>query len=144
MSAKQFCSFWLGDRMFGVDVERVQEVLRYQEMTPIPLAPRRIAGLINLRGRILTVIDLRRRFGMDSRRDHDGGMKIVLRDYDGEVCMLVDRIGAVVDVTEDQFERVPDSLTGAARDLLAGAYKLDDKLMLALDAEKAVTTAAPT
>ena len=65
---KQFCSFWLGDRMFGVAVERVQEVLRYMEMTPIPLAPRRIAGLINLRGRILTVIDLRRRFGMESER----------------------------------------------------------------------------
>lgn len=137
---KQFCSFWLGDRMFGVAVERVQEVLRYMEMTPIPLAPRRIAGLINLRGRILTVIDLRRRFGMESERG--SGMKIVLRDYDGEVCLLVDRIGVVVDVTDEQFEQIPDSLTGSARDLLQGAYKLDDQLMLALDTARAVTTAA--
>ena len=135
---RQYCTFCLAGHYFGVDVLKVQEVIRYQEMTRVPLAPAVVSGLINLRGQIVTAIDLRRRLDMDDRPTGQLPVNVVIRTDDGAVSLLVDEIGDVVEVSESLFERPPETLKGTARDLIRGAYKLEDRLLLILDTERAV------
>ena len=137
MSGEQrYCTFYLDGSFFGVEVERVQEVLRYQEMTPVPLASKVVKGLINLRGQIVTAIDLRRRLEMEPRNDGSLPMNVVLRTDDGALSLLVDEIGDVVEVDESRFEDPPETLEGVARELIRGAFKLEDRLLLILDTER--------
>ena len=135
---RQFCTFLLAGHHFGVDVTSVQEVIRAQEMTRVPLTPPVVRGLINLRGQIVTAIDLRRRLDLPDRTDGDPPVNVVVRTDDGAVSLLVDEIGDVLDVPEGAFERPPETLTGPARDLIRGAYKLDGRLLLILDTDRAV------
>lgn len=130
-------TFTLDGRLYGVDVDAVQEVLRGLPRTRIPLAPGTLAGLINLRGQVLSAVDMREQLGLPARADDEEPMLVVIRVAGEPVALLVDTIGAVVDVEDDQFESPPDTLSGTARDLLLGAYKLDHQLLLALDVAKA-------
>jgi purine-binding chemotaxis protein CheW len=116
----------------------VQEVIRYQEMTAVPLAARGAAGLINLRGEVVTAIDLRTRLGLPRRPDGTMPMNVVVRVDDEAVSLLVDAIGDVAQVCSDQFEEPPETMTGPGRSLVLGAYKLDGQLLLALDVARAV------
>jgi purine-binding chemotaxis protein CheW len=134
----QFCTFFLKNQFFGVPVQDVQEVIRYQEMTRVPLVPQVIRGLINLRGQIVTAVDLRRRFQMDERPDTELPMNVVVRTDDGPVSFLVDEIGDVLEVDEETFERPPDTMKNG-RDLVRGVYKLEKQLMLVLDTTRAVS-----
>lgn len=131
-------TFTLAGRTYGVRVDAVQEVLRGLPRTRIPLAPRTLAGLINLRGQVLTALDLRDRLDLPPRPEDQDPMLVVIRVAGEPVALLVDSIGAVVDVVADQFEAPPDTLTGASRDLVLGAYKLTDSLLIALDVDRAV------
>ncbi|OFW46065.1 MAG: chemotaxis protein CheW [Acidobacteria bacterium RIFCSPLOWO2_12_FULL_67_14b] len=126
----------LDDLYFGVEVLKVQEVIRYQDMTRVPLAPGVVQGLINLRGQIVTAIDLRRRLELSERSGDARPMNVVVRTSDGVVSLLVDEIGDVVEVDDASFERPPDTISGAARALVTGVYKLKDRLLLALDVEQ--------
>ena len=136
---KQFATFFLNGMFFGVEVLKVQEVIRYQEMTRVPLAPAMIRGLINLRGQIITAIDLRRRLEMPPRAEGQLPMNVVVRTDDGAVSLLVDEIGDVVEIEEDTYERLPETLTGVARELIRGVYKLKERLLLILDTELTVS-----
>ena len=139
---KQYCSFTVADCCFGVDVQVVQEVIRYQEMTRVPLAPCEITGLINLRGQIVTAVDLRRRLGLADRPAGELPMNVVIRTTDdGAVSLLVDEIGDVLEPHADTFEPPPAILTGVTRDLVAGVHKLKDRLLLVLDTAAAVSLA---
>jgi purine-binding chemotaxis protein CheW len=133
--AQQFCTFFLAGHYFGVDVLNVQEVIRYQELTHVPLAPAVVRGLINLRGQIVTAIDLRRRLDLPERTDESEPVNVVLQTDEGAVSLLVDEIGDVLEISEDLFERPPEMLTGKIRDLIRGAYKLPHKLMLVLSTD---------
>ena len=135
---KQYCTFYVAGHYFGLDVLRVQEVIRYQEMTRVPLAPPVVRGLINLRGQIVTALDLRRRLELDDRPADQLPVNVVVQTDDGAVSLLVDEIGDVLDVEEKLFEPPPDTLTGTARELIRGAYKLNGRLMLLLDIDKAL------
>src|SRR5579871_1596116 len=134
----QFSTFFVADLFFGVDVLRVQAVLRFQQMTRVPKAPDVVEGLINLRGQIVTAIDMRRRLGLPPRAGDQTPMNMVVRTDDGAVSLLVDEIGDVLDVDEATYERPPENLDPAARDLIRGVYKLKDRLLLVLDAERTV------
>lgn len=134
---RQYCTFTVGGLLFGVEVGKVQEVLRHQAMTPVPLAPPEVAGLINLRGQIVTAVDLRVRLGMQEA-DHLP-MNVVMRGEDEAVSLLVDSIGDVVDVDDETFEEPPQTLDPAARALITGAYKLANGLLLVLDTDQAIT-----
>jgi purine-binding chemotaxis protein CheW len=134
----QLCTFSLDGLFFGVEVQNVQEVIRYQEMTRIPLAPRVVSGLINLRGQIVTAIDLRTRLGLAERPAKQLPMNVVVRTDEGAVTLLVDEIGDVLEVNQDTFEPPPETLQGVARSLIRGVYKLKDRLLLALDIQKSV------
>jgi purine-binding chemotaxis protein CheW len=135
---QQFCTFILGDLFLGIEVLKVQEVLRYQEMTSVPLAPREVRGLINLRGQIVTAIDLRRRLGLPPREEGQMPMNVIVRTSEGAVSLLVDEIGDVVEVDESTFEEPPETATGRAREFILGVFKLDQRLLLILDTTKAV------
>jgi purine-binding chemotaxis protein CheW len=132
-TVSQYCTFTVDGLLFGVDVSSVQEVIRFQEMTEVPLAHRVVRGLINLRGQIVAALDLRRRLELAERPDGDRPMNIVVRTEDGAVSFLVDEIGDVVEVDGSSFELPPDTLRGTARSLILGAHKLDDRLLLVLD-----------
>lgn len=135
---KQLCTFYLGEGYFGIPVEQVQEIVRPQPITPVPLAPKVVRGLINLRGQILTAIDLRCRLGLGEPGDQEKLMNVVVRTDDSPVSFLVDEIGEVLDVEEAAFEAPPDTLQGAMRELIEGAYKLPERLLLALDTQQTV------
>jgi purine-binding chemotaxis protein CheW len=139
---RQFCTFVVNEQVFGVDVRQVQEVLRYQEMTRVPLGSPVLGGLLNLRGQIVTAIDLRRRLGLPEGPASRRSMNVVVRTSDGVASLLVDAIGDVEEVGEESFERPPDTLSGPVRDLILGVYKLPGHLLLVLDADEAVRVPA--
>jgi len=138
----QFSTFFVADLFFGVDVLRVQEVLRYQQMTRVPQAPDVIEGLINLRGQIVTAVDMRRRLRLPPRAAGQTPMNMVVQTEDGAVSLLVDEIGDVLDVDPTTYEPPPENLERAARELILGVYKLKDRLLLVLDAARTVDLAA--
>lgn len=135
---QQFTTFQLDGHLFGVEVETVQEVIRYQPMTRIPLAPPAVGGLINLRGQVITALDLRKRLDMADRPEGELPMNVVVRTDDGVVSLLVDQIGEVLTTSATDFEAPPDTVSPQARDLIRGAYKLQSTLLLALDVPRAV------
>lgn len=139
---KQFCTFYLKGLFFGIEVLRVQEVIRYQQMTTVPLAPRMVEGLINLRGQIVTAVDLRRRLELPPRADGELPMNVVVRTDDGAVSLLVDEIGDVLEIQDDIYERPPETLSGVARELIQGVYKLKDRLLLILDTDKTISVSS--
>ncbi len=131
-----FSTFFLDGRYVGIDVVHVQEVIRHQKMTSVPLAPREVGGLINLRGQIVTAIDLRRRLDMPDRPADETPMNVVIRVDDSWVDLLVDEIGDVVEVDERTFERPPETLEPEILALVHGVYKLEERLLLVLDIER--------
>jgi purine-binding chemotaxis protein CheW len=134
----QVCTFYLDGQLFGIPVAKVQEVTAYQKTTCVPLAPVFVKGLINLRGEIVTVIDLRRRLALEKASSERLPVNLVIRHGDGAISLLVDSIGDVVEVEERDFVVAPEILQGLARQLIQGAYKLEDRLLLMLDTETAV------
>jgi purine-binding chemotaxis protein CheW len=138
MAAKQLCTFYAGGGFFGIPVAQVQEVVKPQPITPVPLAPKVVRGLINLRGQILTALDLRYRLGLGDLGDAKGLMNVVVRTGDAPISFLVDEIGDVVEVQEDTFEAPPDTLQGEMRELIEGAYKLESRLLLALNSQRTI------
>ena len=141
LTSGQYATFFVADLFFGVDVLRVQEVLRSQQMTRVPQAPEVVEGLINLRGQIVTAIDMRRRLRLAPRSGGQTPMNVVVRTEDGAVSLLVDEIGDVLDVDAATYERPPENMDETARHLIRGVYKLKDRLLLVLDAERTVDLA---
>jgi len=135
---RQFATFYLHGFFFGVDVLKVQEVIRYLKMTRVPLAHGMIQGLINLRGQIIPAIDLRQRLEFPEREENQLPMNMIVRTEDGGVSLLVDEIGEVLEVPESCYERLSPTVAGAARELIQGVYKLKGRLLLILDAERTV------
>jgi purine-binding chemotaxis protein CheW len=135
---RRLCTFYLDGLFFGIDVGHVQEVFRYQNMTQVPLAPAVIRGLINLRGQIVTALDLRSRLGLAPRPAEQTPMNVVVRSGRDAVSFLVDAIEDVLEVDEQDFEAPPATLRGSARALIQGSYKLKDRLLLVLDTDQAL------
>lgn len=132
----QFVTFHLAEHLYGIDVHDVQEVLPARTVSPVPLAPHDVAGLVNLRGQVVLAADLRARLGLPGHDDRQ--MLVVVSTPADPVALLVDRIGEVVDVGPDRFEQPPATLDPELRTLLRGTYKLDDRLLLELDVHAAI------
>ena len=135
-ATRQYATFFVHDLFFGVEVLNVQEVLRYQEMTPVPGADNVIEGLINLRGQIVTAFDMRQRLRLPVRGEDKTPMNVVVTSEDGAVSMLVDEIGDVIDVSDAQFEPPPNTVDSTAREVLEGIYKLDERLLLVVACDR--------
>jgi purine-binding chemotaxis protein CheW len=130
---RQFCTFSVADLYLAIDVLEVQEVIRYQEMTRVPTAPLVVRGLINLRGQIVTAIDLRRRLDLPPAPDDERPMNVVIRTDDGAVSLLVDEIGDVLEFECQKLERPPATVPAAVRELVTGIIMLEDRLLLVFD-----------
>jgi purine-binding chemotaxis protein CheW len=141
--SRQYCTFRLDKHLFGVPVESVQEVLKQQELTTVPLAPREVSGLINLRGQIITTLELRTRLGLGARPPGAPAVNVVVRTAEGGVVsLLVDEIGDVLEPTDESFEALPETVPSRIRALVSRVCKLDGHLMLVLDTELAVQVGA--
>lgn len=134
----QLATFYVDTLLFGIDVMQVQEVIRRQELTRVPLASPVIEGLINLRGQIITAVDLRRRLGLSVREQGAPCMNVIVQTEEGSVSFVVDRVGDVVEVSNDQFEPTPSTLDPLQKEVVTGVYKLSDQLLLSLNSVKAL------
>ena len=137
----QLSTFHVGQYLFGVEVSLVQEIVRLQTITPVPLSGREIAGLINLRGEVLTAVDLRSRLGLPPPENDRDPINVVVRVDEEPVSLLVDEIGGVQEVSAVPFEATPTTVDAHVRHLLLGAYTLPDRLLLSLDARKVLAIA---
>jgi purine-binding chemotaxis protein CheW len=128
-----FVTVVIAGQLFGIPVLQVRDVLGPQRITRVPLAPPEIAGSLNLRGRIVTAIDIRTRLGLRDAGDATGRMSVVV-DHGGELySLMVDSVGEVLSLTEASFERNPATLDARWREIAAGIYRLDGKLLIVLD-----------
>lgn len=144
--ARQYCTFWVDGQHFGLSVEHVQEVLRYQQMTVVPCAPSAVLGLINLRGQIVTALDLRCRLGLPPRPEGVLPMNVIVRSRGEVVSLLVDDIGDVMDAGGLVLQPTPPNLPATVQDVVSGVVPLADSILLVVDADRAVdvSTAGPT
>lgn len=134
----QYCTFCVDDMVFGVDVNRVQEVVRHQRMTRVPLAPSEVRGLINLRGQIVTAVDLRRKLRLPAHAKGDSSMNVMIHTPDGIVSLIVDQIDDVVEIDPTTLEEPPPTLRTEARALITAAAKQEKRLVLLLDVDQAL------
>lgn len=142
--SSQYVTFRVADLTMGIEVARVQEVLRYQEMTVVPLAPGQVEGLINLRGQIVIAIDARRSLGLPPSTEGTYPMNIVIRSVEGAVSLLVDEIHDVIDLPANLRAAVPDNMPAIQRSLIECVYVLEEELVLALNVEQVLGNASHT
>ena len=122
----EFVTASIGDQICGIAVLQVQDVLAPQRITPIPLAPPEVSGSLNLRGRIVTAIDLRIRMGLPEREAGSRTMSIVVEHQHGLYSLIVDDVGDVLKVSEKNFERNPATLDSLWRTYSEGVYRLEE------------------
>jgi purine-binding chemotaxis protein CheW len=134
----QFCTFYVDGYLLGVEVEKVREVVTHHQTTRVPLARPEVEGLMNQRGQVVIALDLRRRLGFSERPE--GKRPMIVSVFAGTriVNLLVDEIGDVIKTNSDQYEDVPKTLQGVGRELISGAYKFKEKLLLVLDLDKTI------
>lgn len=132
---KQYATFTVGDLFFGIEVLHTQELLRNQEITRVPLARPEVEGLINLRGQIVTALDMRRLLGLEPRASGQSAMVIVVRVDDSAVSLVVDEIGDVISLGGDRHRSAPPTISARQKELIRCVCELDDRLLLVLDTE---------
>jgi purine-binding chemotaxis protein CheW len=131
----EFVTVRLGEQLLGIPVLRVHDVMRMGALTRVPRAPPLVAGVMNLRGRIVTVIDVRRALGLADRDPGAAEMAVVVEAAGQPYALVVDGVGDVVSVPADRFEAHPGTLSPAWRAVTVGVYRLDE-LMLAIDIDR--------
>jgi len=136
-TAKQFeneyVSFWIGKQLLGVPVNTVQEVLNPQKIARTPKARPEIAGLLNLRGQIVTAVDLRKRLGLPPLEGDRQPMNVVVR-YKGEsFSLLVDEVGEVINVESEKMGDIPHTLDSRWKSVTRGVFRLESRLFVILD-----------
>lgn len=131
----QFSTFLLANRLYGIDVTRVQEVVRPLTMTRIPLAQDYVRGLINLRGQVATAIGLRELFELPAEQSRES-MNVVCKCDGNLISLLVDEIGDVIEVAQDAFEDSPPTIPGSIRRFMHGVYKVDGPLLSIVDVDR--------
>jgi purine-binding chemotaxis protein CheW len=136
-TAHQFCTFYLNHLLFGVESLKIQEVVTHREMRPVPLAAPAVSGLMNLRGQVVVVLELRRQLEMPDRPAGVLPVCLVVRAAEGTVCLLADEVGNVVEVEDDTFEPSPETLSARLRSVILGVHKLEGQLMHVLDTDQA-------
>jgi purine-binding chemotaxis protein CheW len=136
-NARQFCTFYLNNLLFGVESQKIQEVVTYRELRPVPLAPPVVSGLMNLRGQVVVALELRRQLELPDRPANMLPVCLVVRAAGGTVCLLADEVGNVVEVEEETFEPSPETLSPRLRSVILGVHKLEGQLMHVLDSDRA-------
>jgi purine-binding chemotaxis protein CheW len=135
-NARQFCTFYLDRLLFGMESQKIQEVVTYRELRPVPLAPAVVSGLMNLRGQVVVALELRRQLELPERSADLTPVCLVVRAAGGTVCLLADEVGNVVEVEDESFEALPETLSARLRSVILGVHKLDLQLMHVLDTDQ--------
>ena len=130
---RQYVSFWIGDQLLGVPVRVVQEVLNPQEIARIPRARSEISGLLNLRGQIVTAVNLRRRLQLPDLEEQRESINVVVRHQEEPFSILVDEVGDVITVDEETFDHVPPTLDAVWRGVTKGVYRMEGRLFVIVD-----------
>ena len=134
--SEDFVTMTIAGQLFGIPVLAIQDVLGPQQITKIPLAPREVAGALNLRGRIVTAIDVRSRLNLDAHAPDEESMSVVV-DHDGELySLIVDTVGEVLSLPNNAFEQNPPTLDTVWRDVSTGIYRLDGQLLVVFDVSR--------
>ncbi|MCX6834876.1 MAG: chemotaxis protein CheW [candidate division Zixibacteria bacterium] len=134
----QLVSFNIGTEEFGVDILKVQEINRMVEITRVPQAPHYVEGVINLRGKVIPIVDLRKRFGLELK-EHDKNTRIVVVDIGGNIMgMIVDSVSEVLRLPANTIEPPPEIVTGVNSEYIRGVAKLEDRLLIFLDLSRVI------
>ena len=131
-----FVTIRLAGQLCGIPVLSVHDVLSSQKITKIPLAPGYVAGVLNLRGRIVTAINLRKRLGLPEASDDAENMSVVVEHNGEPYSLLIDDIGDVLSLPEESYERNPVTLDACWQEVSGGIYRLDKELLVILDVQK--------
>lgn len=136
----QLVTFSIGGEEFGVEILKVQEIVRSMEMTRVPSAPDFVEGVVNLRGRVIPIIDMRKRFGLE-RKDHDSRTRIIVIDMNGVVTgFVVDSVSEVLRLPRNTIEPPPPVVAGIESDYISGVGKLEDRLLILLDMDSLLSS----
>lgn len=139
-TSSDFLTIMIADQIFGIPVLQVQDVLGAQKVTRIPLARPEVAGSLNLRGRIVTAIDVRCRLNLPPREEKQREMSVVV-EHDGELySLIIDEVGDVMTLQDSDFENNPATLDALWRSVSAGIYRLEQQLLVVLDVPKLLDT----
>ncbi|MAU40210.1 MAG: chemotaxis protein CheW [Kordiimonas sp.] len=133
---RQFVTIRLAGQLLGIPVLEVHDVLSPHNITAIPRSPKAVAGVLNLRGKIVTAIDLRERLSLTAFEDVDRCMSVVVEHQGEPYSLLIDSVGEVLALPEDRFERNPVTLDARWQEVSSGIYRLEDQLLVILDVER--------
>lgn len=136
---QQFCGFRIGKGHYAIPVLSVQEVVKPQAVTPIPLAQKHIKGLINLRGQIVTAVSIRQLFNLEEKLDSPH-MNVIVKSKEGLFSFVVDEILDVIDIQDSSLAPPPETISGAVKQFLKSVYKNEKDLVLLIDVEKIIAT----
>lgn len=136
----QLVTFSIGDEEFGVDILRVQEIIRMMDITKVPKAPDFVEGVINLRGNVIPIIDLRKRFGMEARERDKHTRTIVIEINNMIVGFIVDAVSEVLRIPSDTVEPPPPVVAGLESEYISGVGKLEDRLLILLDLDRLLSS----
>jgi purine-binding chemotaxis protein CheW len=136
---EQLVIFRLGDDFFAISIASVNEIIRMQKITPVPKAPSFVEGVTDLRGRVIPVIDLRRRFGVTPRADGSAGRIVVVEEGDRLLGMIVDAVDEVLTVPAESIEPVDEMVVSVDAEFLSGIVRLEDRLIILLDKEQVLS-----
>jgi purine-binding chemotaxis protein CheW len=131
----ELATFYVGELLIGADIRQVEEINRHLDLTPVPHAPAIVRGVINLRGEVVTVIDLRTVLGLGETRIDKSTRNIVVNSKEEQIGLLVDRIADVVRMQSERLERPPANVHGVEGRFFTGVYKMDTELLAVLDVE---------
>lgn len=136
----QLVTFSIGEEEFGVNILKVQEIIRTMEITKVPRAPAFVEGVINLRGKVIPIIDLRRRFGLASKA-HDKNTRIIVIEINNIIVgFVVDAVSEVLRIPTSTVEPPPPVVAGVDSDYISGVGKLQDRLLIMLDLDKLLSS----
>jgi purine-binding chemotaxis protein CheW len=136
VASSDFVTMRVCGQLVGLPILSVQDILAPQKLTTIPLSPPEVAGSLNLRGRIVTAIELRERLGLEPRPEDQPSMNVVVEQHGELYSLIIDAIGDVLSLPDDRFERVPPTLDQTWCSISTGVFRLDDEILVVLECEK--------
>lgn len=138
MGTNQFSTFWVDERLYGVNIKMVQEITKSMNLTEVPLAPNYIKGLINLRGQIATAVGLRELFEINGANENAGKINVVCKSESYLLSLVVDQVGDVLELEDSQFETTPETVSPSVTKFMSGVYKLPNSLLSVIDIQKII------
>ncbi len=132
----QYVTIYISDQLFGLPISRVHDVFVPESVTRVPLSQKEIAGVLNLRGRIVTAIDMRKRLGLNPLETEGSLMAIGIEFKEESYGLIIDSVGEVLDLTETSKEAVPSNLDSRWAEIAAGVHRLENNLMVILDVDR--------